>query len=287
MLFKFSRPWFWQFFIRVSILFLVMMCASPSWAGISQQRIVSLAPSATEWIVALGLENSLYGVTEQCDFPPRVSGKSKVGAFMRVSVERVLALKPTDIVAVDGLPAALKQRFTESGARVHLFHAGNLQSFPQEISRLGQNLGVADRANLLAESFRGGLRGLAQKKSKGALRRGLFFVNLNPMFVASSAAWLSELFEFAGVANALAPTPHADLFPRISFEALAMSKADLWVGFARDAREKEQINSSFSQLNLKLSRGNKVKTRIYPADEFQRPGPRLLEAMRQLQGEEF
>ena len=70
------------------------------------QRIVSLAPSNTEILFALGLDKRIAGDTTQCDFPPEAAKKPHVGGYP-ISSERVLALNPDMIVAVAGLNNAV------------------------------------------------------------------------------------------------------------------------------------------------------------------------------------
>ena len=63
------------------------------------QRIVSLAPSLTETVYALGLEDRLVGDTDFCDFPPEAQKKTKVGGALNPSLEQIAALRP-DLVLV-------------------------------------------------------------------------------------------------------------------------------------------------------------------------------------------
>jgi hypothetical protein len=70
----------------------------------SAQRIVSLAPSITEILFALGLEQRIVGVTEICDYPPDARRKPKVGDY-QISPEKVVALKPDLVVAHEVLNA--------------------------------------------------------------------------------------------------------------------------------------------------------------------------------------
>jgi iron complex transport system substrate-binding protein len=63
------------------------------------RRIVSLAPSLTETLYALGAQDRLAGVTDYCDYPPEAKTKPKVGGAINPNLEQVLALKP-DVVLV-------------------------------------------------------------------------------------------------------------------------------------------------------------------------------------------
>ena len=63
------------------------------------QRIISLAPSNTEVLFALGLEDKVVGVTEFCNYPEAAKAKPKIGGFTTVDIERVVALEPELVLA--------------------------------------------------------------------------------------------------------------------------------------------------------------------------------------------
>ncbi|MFN3422701.1 MAG: ABC transporter substrate-binding protein, partial [Armatimonadota bacterium] len=72
------------------------------------RRIVSLAPSATENLFAIGAGNLVVGVTSACDYPPQARKLPQVGDFMKPSLERIAALKPDLIVIVSStIPKAI------------------------------------------------------------------------------------------------------------------------------------------------------------------------------------
>ena len=75
------------------------------------KRIVSLAPSITEIIYGLSQEHRLAGVTRFSDFPPEAAKLPKVGSFVRLDLERIVALKPDLCIATkDGNPRAVVER---------------------------------------------------------------------------------------------------------------------------------------------------------------------------------
>lgn len=264
---------------------LVFCAVISSFAGAASQRIVSLAPSATEWIDALGLTSALVGVTEQCDFPPAVLKIDKVGAFMRVSVESVLAKKPTDIVTVDGLPVNMRQRFASNGIRVHVFNARRLDEFPAEIRKLGDALGASDRGKLLSEKMSMAFDQNDKRKAQNTKKESvLIAVSLQPIFVASAQNWMSDLFERAGYINAMrnaAVEIKSDSdFLQISLEAALKMSAKKWVLFVDSKKNEPDVRKKAEKILLRASMRSKPDLWLLPADILTRPGPRLLEALR-------
>ena len=63
-------------------------------------RIVSMAPNITEILYALGLENEVVGVTNDSDYPPTVTEKSKVGTFWQPNIEAIVATRPNLVITL-------------------------------------------------------------------------------------------------------------------------------------------------------------------------------------------
>jgi iron complex transport system substrate-binding protein len=75
------------------------------------RRIVSLAPSITEIVFALEQEHRLVGVTRYSDYPPEATKLPKVGSYVRLDIERIVALNPDLCIATkDGNPKAIIDR---------------------------------------------------------------------------------------------------------------------------------------------------------------------------------
>jgi iron complex transport system substrate-binding protein len=67
---------------------------------LSAKRIISLAPSITEILFALGLRQEIIGVTNFCDYPEEVTTKPRIGGFVNPDVEKIVSLKPDLIIAI-------------------------------------------------------------------------------------------------------------------------------------------------------------------------------------------
>lgn len=93
----------------------------------SPSRIVSLVPSATEIIFALGGEDRLVGVTDFCDWPPAARAKPHVGGMVNPSLEAIVALRP-DLVLVtdDGTPEDIVRQLHRVGISTFVVHARRL-----------------------------------------------------------------------------------------------------------------------------------------------------------------
>ncbi|HVF89196.1 MAG TPA: helical backbone metal receptor, partial [Blastocatellia bacterium] len=118
-------------------------------------RIVSLAPSITETLFALGLESRIVGVTSYCNYPPEAATKEKVGDTQRPSIEKIVALKPDLVIIVTA--SQLEQfvnRLDALGIPVYVSNPGNVDSVLESIDRLGELTGAVARARELSSSLR-------------------------------------------------------------------------------------------------------------------------------------
>src|SRR5512143_2171417 len=86
--------------LRLGVLILLFALGRPHACVAEVQRIISLAPSVTETIFALGLGDRLVGVSVYCDFPPEAERIDRVGTFLTPNVEAIVAKRPDVIIAV-------------------------------------------------------------------------------------------------------------------------------------------------------------------------------------------
>jgi len=102
------------------------------------RRIISLAPSITEIIYALGLGDRLVGVTTYCDYPEEAKKKPKVGGMVNPSIEAVVSLKPDIVVmTTDGNPKEFEERLRSLKVKTYVFRARQLSNLPQGIREMG------------------------------------------------------------------------------------------------------------------------------------------------------
>src|SRR5690606_134166 len=79
-------------------ILLIAVIAAPAQAA--PQRIISLAPSVTETLFALGVGDRLVGVSSYCDYPDAAARIDRVGTFLQPNVERILIKRPDLVIAV-------------------------------------------------------------------------------------------------------------------------------------------------------------------------------------------
>src|SRR3990172_8997990 len=139
---------------RLFIIIVICGLSSPVFAkelASSPRRIVSLAPSTTEILFALGLGDRTVGVTSFCDYPEEAKKKPKVGGMSNPSLEAIVSLKPDIVVlSVDGNPKEFEERLRSMKIRTYVFYSKRISELPKGIRDMGLALGVKKKAEELA-----------------------------------------------------------------------------------------------------------------------------------------
>ena len=263
-----------------SLLLTSLLGASVTWLGPAPRaptelkRVVTIAPSLTETVVALGAGDRLVGVS-RFDELPQVEKVARVGGFSDPSLETIVALKP-DLVVVQKGPG--NQRPVETlaslGISVMAVPLTTIADVSDAIQELGRVLGrerIAAELVTLLEATRGHLR--ARSKSRTAHPTVLFVYGFSPLVVAGPGSFADELLQDCGARNAAqaAPTP----YPTYSLERAVKLAPDVVIDAADVASGREEVRALGS---LRHARWRSVPTRA-----LLHPGPGLALALLQLE----
>ncbi|MCL2761567.1 MAG: helical backbone metal receptor [Desulfuromonadales bacterium] len=251
--------------------------------SLTPERIVSLAPDATEILYAIGLGNRIVGVSSACDHPAAVRAKPKVGNMPNPSLEAILALKPdVVVVSVKGNPKSIADRLIKLGKKVYIFDATRLTELPASIRRMGQALGAKEAAEKAAQKIDAAIAKASVRRKK--LRRGeikaLFVVWPKPLIVAGDNTIINDAMNINGLKNIAAGTGIA--YPHFSIEAVIERRPDLIIiGAAHDPDMKQESKELIEHLRM-LDAVRKGQV-CYVGDALYRAGLRIGEGLAELQ----
>src|SRR5215472_6571175 len=138
--------------LRLATPALGSILAALVWAATSQaspsERIVSLAPSTTETLFAVGAGPEVVGVSQYCDYPPQVLKLPKVGSFLTPNLEAIVGLRPTMIVGLDNSANDREIRALERmGYQVVLVNDSSLEGIADGIGSIGMATGHGAQAH--------------------------------------------------------------------------------------------------------------------------------------------
>ncbi len=239
------------------------------------QRIVALAPNITEIIFALGQEHRLKGVTRYSDFPSEAAKLFKVGSYVHLDLERIVALNPDLCIAIkDGNPRLVAQRLESLKIPVYAVDPKNLDTIMNTIIEIGKLLDADEKAKMLVQDMHSRIQRVKSLVEKADHRPGVFFqIGISPIVSVGTPTFIHELIVLAGGTNlASGPIP----YPRFSREqVLALSPEVFIITSMARAAVFEKVKAEWSQWpNLPAVRNK----RIYLEDSnlFDRPTPRLV-----------
>lgn len=180
------------------------------------QRVVTLAPSLSEVVLALGAQDRLAGVT-RFDDDPRVAKLPRIGGYNDPQPEAVLAAKP-DLVLAQPAPAnrGPVEALARLGIPIEAFSLTTVSDIEGAILGIARLLGVPERGREIDATIESA-RVSARKAAAGKPRvRALLVFGLNPLVVAGRGGFADELLADAGGENA---ADGKDPFVRWSAEA--------------------------------------------------------------------
>ncbi|MGO9137065.1 MAG: ABC transporter substrate-binding protein [Syntrophales bacterium] len=193
-------------------------------------RIVSLAPSITEILYDLGLEDRIAAVTIYCDYPPRAKDKPKIGAFSNPSLEAIIAAAPDLVIMADeGNPMEIRSRLKKLGINTYVFRAKRLVDLPQGIRDLGVVLGIRDQAFKRAEKIERQIRKYERNIQKSPPpyfnKKAIFIIQPEPLVVAGPKTVIDDAFKLLGLQNIASDA--GSRYPKYSIEELIRRSPDI------------------------------------------------------------
>jgi len=237
------------------------------------RRVVSLAPSLTDVVVALGRSSLLAGVTRHDD-APEVAGLPRVGGFLDPSPEAVLAVKPDLVIwMTDGAAFPAVRRIAELGVPVLALPVIGVADALEAVRMVGAALGNAPAGERLARSLSDGVERVRRRASELPRVRVLFVAGHEPLVVAGPGSFPDELLRIAGgdnVATGDRPWPVYSLERAVADDPALVVDAAV-AEPAEGIRRLAAIPAVRAGLVARL--GN---------DDILRPGPRMVRALDQL-----
>jgi len=225
--------------MRLAVFALALIVASPADALVVRDmtgrevalaappaRIVSLVPSVTETIFALGGEARLAGRTDWCDSPPAARDKPSVGGMINPSLEAIATLKPDLVIATDeGNREETAVQLRRLGIPTYLVHAHRVAEMLDMIARLGALVERPDAVAPLVESIQARIDDVRRRVAGRRPPRVLYVLWPEPLIVPGRASHITELIDLAGGRSITATV--GESYVRLSLEAAVARAPDV------------------------------------------------------------
>lgn len=245
------------------------------------RRIVSLAPSLTETVYALGLEDKLVGDTDYCDYPADATKKHKVGGAINPNMEEVAALKPDVVLVVKSLNRLETVRALEQiGIPVYSTDPHTVEDVVASMKKLSGVLGSQEAGDALNGKLENRLAAVHAKLNGVAAKRVMFVVWTEPLISVGRKTFIADVLDRAG---GMSVVESKQDWPQFSLEEAVRLQPEYLV-FASSHSETVQNDMEALALKPGWSAMDAVKKRkiAIVSDAINRPGPRIVEAVEEL-----
>lgn len=237
------------------------------------QRIVSLAPSVTETLFALGLGDRIVGVTSYCDYPVEATSKERVGDTMRPGIERIVALKPDLVIAST---ASQLEEFVHSldqaGVPIYVSNPRDMEGVLKSIEMTAELTGVSERGRDLCDQLRARIEAVQARTDRLERPRVLFVLSSSPLITAGGRSFINDLINRAG-GRSISADQNSD-YPQYSLETAVAGRPEVIFLQTGDAAFPNRLKETPAA----------TSGRVFHLDNnlLLRPGPRVVQGLEEM-----
>lgn len=245
------------------------------------RRIVSLAPSVTETLFALGLGDLIVGDTDFCDYPPEAKQKRRVGGPVDPNIEVIAALHPDLVVASRSINRLASVHSLEQlGIPVYGTDPHNVEQVLTSTERLGELLGAGDAGRSLLTNLRARLSEIDRRIAGLPPQSAMMVVWLDPLISVGRNTFLEDALRRAG-AHSIIDTQQS--WPNINIEEVIRLQPKCLI-FSSD--DPQQVQRQISELQDRPAwrQLDAVRNRrfVVVSEAISHPSPRLIDGIEQL-----
>jgi len=245
------------------------------------ERIISLAPSNTERLFALGLADKVVAVTDYCNYPPEAKEKPSIGGFSTPNIEEIVALSPDLILATSIHEKRIIPQLEEKGLTVFALNLKTLDEALEAITMVGEITEKEEEASKLVADMQNRIKAVTDKTNslpEGKRPRVFHLTWHDPLMTSGSGTLLHELIQKAGGRNIFADITG---IAGVDFEVLVARDPQVMIaGVCMGSGEDKPFQYLTTESRLKNTEAGK-NGRIYgiDLDLTGRAGPRIVNGL--------
>lgn len=246
------------------------------------QTIVSLAPTNTEIIFALGLGDKVIGDTDYCNYPEAAKTLPKIGGYSTINIEKIVALNPDVIYANHNNGYDNIEHLKELGYTIILINPESIDGIYNAIEIIGKTSGADLKAEAVIAEIKSGIKEITDKlKGVETKPSVMHAMSVDPYWVSGSKTFQDELISLAGAVNAFSDV---ESWGTVTIEKLITTSPDIILtdpGADMGSPGENTLQQAFFT-DPRLSDITAVKNQdvyVMDADIFDRGGPRVVEAL--------
>ncbi|MFQ5877916.1 MAG: ABC transporter substrate-binding protein, partial [Acidobacteriota bacterium] len=244
----------------------------------SPRRIVSLAPSVTDALFALGFGDRVVGVTDFCRPPAAAGPIPRVGGMLNPSLETIQELEPDLLVATtSGNDAALAAQASALGLPLYTLHTPDIEAILRSLIDLAAALGRPERSEPVVSELRRRLAALRERLGGRPPVKVLYVVWGNPLVVPGGPAFVTDALRRAGAAPITGDAPAA--WPAYTLEAVLADAPEAILTTARNRDLVERLARDPAWSGVPAVRRGRVHV---VSGSIEQPGPRAIDGIEEV-----
>jgi len=271
--------------LRRAVLTLLLVVASLARAGIvvqddrgrsvalpaAAQRIVTLSPSLTETVCALGACARLVGVDRYSNWPVDIAALPRLGGLEDTQIERIVALKPDVVLAAGSIRAV--DRLEALGLRVVTLEPRSLKDMQRVITQVALALGDAPAGSALWQRLQARLAAAAARVPAALRGRSVYFEVASAPYAAGEVSFVGEVLSQLGLSNVVAA--NLGPVPKLNPEFVVRAQPQLVMASVRALADMPQRPGWSAIAALREDQTCAFEAAAW--DTLMRAGPRLAE----------
>ncbi|MFH0813119.1 MAG: cobalamin-binding protein [Pseudomonadota bacterium] len=245
------------------------------------QRLISLAPSVTEILFAIGLGERVVGVSTYCNYPPEARKKEKIGGYITPSLEKIISLRPDFVVGTaDGGLKTVVEKLAGLGIPVYVTNPKSIPGVMASIQKIGEATFSQPAAARVVASMKEKIQ-IIQKKVQGRPRlRVLHILAYNPLISSGKGTFVHDLIQLAGGANIAEKAKGKH--PRYSMEEIITQDPQVIILSSMKSRDPLAEQRPWWDRWKEISAVRLGRIYVVDADLIHRPSPRIMDGLEEM-----
>jgi iron complex transport system substrate-binding protein len=245
------------------------------------KRIISLAPSITEILFALGLNEEIAAVTNFCDYPEAVLNKPRIGGYINPSIEKIVSLKPDLIIATrDGNRWETIDRLSDLGFPVYLIHPKSSNGVMKAIHQIGVMIGKEEESRKILVNMTSKKEGITTRTKSLSKPKVFFQIGYAPIMTVGRETLADDLIRLAG-GKSISENELIS-YPLYSIETILSKAPEIIIISSMDSN-KDYMNLVEKWRNWKSIPAVRMNTiHVIDSNLVDRPTPRIVEGLEAL-----
>ena len=265
-----------------------LLCVATVTAAYSQsqlpQRIVSIVPSVTEMLFAIGAGSRVVGVSTFDKYPPEARTRTMVGGLVDPDIERILALKP-DLVVVYGTQSDLRTQMERAGIATFLYEHSGLPDITRTIRQLGQRVGRVEQSRELADGIDREIAGVRERVAGRRRPRTLLVFGrdaetLRGIYASGGVGFLHDMIEAAGGDNVFADVKRQNIQATTELAIARAPEAIIEIGVETASSGVRNLEAWAALASVPAVRNKRIY--LLAGDSMMNPGPRVAQSIRRM-----